>query len=585
MQQISFVHTIHKQCKGCNKCIFKCPINANEAYFEADEGKVLIKEGFCISCGECISICDHEARDYIDDTQEVLENIAKGVKISVIIAPSAEFSFSNTKKLITYLKSIGINNVYDVSFGADICTWAHIKLIKEKVISSIISQPCPVVVSYIEKYKPMLIKYLSPIQSPAVCLATYLKKYLNLKDNIMFLSPCIGKKRECKTPYTNNAIDYNITFLKFMEHMKQNNIDLNNYEETCFDNMKGSIGFTFSRPGGLCENIKYNLKEDVWIKQVEGIDNISTYLDEYIEDIKNNRPVPLIVDALNCKHGCNLGTGTTNNIRQNEIDYVTNMKKAKITASDTKKIMKLFNKKFVMADFERKYKDRSFDYKKDKNVDMEKAFLSLGKITQEDRQLNCFSCGYGNCYDFVYDLAIGHNDKNNCKHYLLNKFIKLSLYDDLTGLNNRNSYNNVVKTLQEKHSGFVGIIFVDINGLKNANDTYGHTYGDKLIISCATILKKVFNSNVYRIGGDEFVVLFDINDENLFDNKTNDMSDLFAKEKELIVSFGASKSFSTDDLFDKMEEADQIMYKSKQEYYLKINKADRRNRKPFKTLL
>ncbi len=582
MQQLSFVHTIHSHCKGCNKCISVCPTNANEAFFEADEGKVLIKDGFCISCGECLSICDHDARNYYDDTQEFFDAISSGKKVSVIVAPSATFSFENTKKLITYLKELGVNNVYDVSFGADICTWAHIKLLSENVVKSIISQPCPVVVSYVEKYMPQLIKYLSPIQSPAVCLAIYIKKYLEIDDKIMFLSPCIGKKRECRTPYTYNSIDYNVTFVKFMEHLEKSNISLDSYNETPFDNMKGSIGFTFSRPGGLCENIRYNLKQEVWIKQIEGIQSIRHYFNEYEKDIINNNPVPLIVDALNCEYGCNLGTGTLRNVGQNKIDYVTNNRKSKIKQGDTKKLTKYFDKMFSLSDFERKYKDRSFDYKKDKNVDMEKAFISLGKITQEDRKINCFSCGYGNCYDFVYDLAIGHNDKNNCKHYLLNKFKKMSIYDDLTGLYNRNYYNDTIKNLQEGPSEFVGIIFIDINGLKDANDNYGHSYGDELIIKCGTILKKIFDDKSFRIGGDEFIILYDTNNEALFDEKLIALENLFNNEPELKVSLGASKRYNKDDLYDKMEEADQIMYKSKQEYYEKINKADRRNRKPQK---
>ncbi len=581
---MSYVYTKEAYCKGCNKCIFKCPTNANEAFFNKDDGKVCIKDGFCISCGECLSICDHGARDYVDDTENFINAIKSGERISVVVAPSARFNFDETSKVLGYLKSLGVNKIYDVSLGADICTWAHVKMLKENIVDSIIAQPCPVVVSYIEKYRPELISKLSPIQSPAVCTSIYLKKYMGTEDKIMFFSPCIGKKRECKSTYTHNALDYNVTFDKFAEYIEKNNIDINSFPPTSFDNMQGSIGFTFSRPGGMGENIKFNLGQDVWIKQIEGIHNITKYFDEYIKDINWQRPVPTLVDALNCENGCNLGTGTLKNAHQNEIDYITNQNKTAIAKENADKLTEHFNSTLDIADFKRKYKDRSVDYQMRNDLDIEKAFISLGKITQTDRQINCFACGYGNCYDFAYNLAAGQNDKNNCRHYLLNKFKKLSLFDELTGAHNRNCYNLEIDKISINHPGFVGIIFIDINQLKEANDTYGHSYGDDLIITCAAILKKTFDASVYRVGGDEFVVLYQNNDENHFDKQHIALLELLSKEEKLRASVGHAKSFSSADLFDKIDEADQEMYTEKQNYYKNIGQADRRNRRSAKKL-
>ncbi len=582
LNQLSFIQTKSGHCKGCNKCIFVCPTSANESLFEEDEGKVFIKDGYCISCGECLSICDHNARDYFDDTHQFFDDLKRGEQISVVIAPAARFNLEDTMKAISYLKSMGVNKVYDVSFGADICTWAHVKLVKEYNIKTFIAQPCPVVVSYIEKYRPALINKLSPIQSPVACLSIFLKKYLGIKDKIAFLSPCIGKKRECNNLYTDESIHYNVTFDKFTEYLKRNNINLNMYKQTNFDNAHGSIGFAFPRPGGLSENIKYNLGEDVWIKQIEGIKNISDYLDEYIQDIKAGKPVPLIIDALNCIHGCNLGTGTNKKANQNEIDYLTNNTKATVTREHTHKLMNYFNSKLNLLDFGRHYKDRSFDYKKRADVDIEGAFITLGKVTAEDRQINCFCCGYGNCYDFAYDLATGHNDKNNCRHYLLNKFKKMSLHDDLTGLFNRNCFNLEAKKFFSEHPGFVAIIFADINGLKDANDIFGHAYGDTLITTCANICKKAFQKGVYRLGGDEFVILCSDCNEQQFYATYETLKDLFSLEKELKVSLGYAISTSAQDFSDKIEEADKNMYTAKQNFYSNMRREDRRNRRSSK---
>ncbi len=571
----SYVYTESDECKGCNKCISKCPVGANEAFFEADLAKVFIKEGFCISCGECMAICDHNARFYFDDTEDFFGAIENGEKISVVIAPAARFNFPDVGKVISYLKSIGVNGVYDVSFGADICTWAHIKTIKDTRPKTMIAQPCPVVVSYVEKFKPSLIQYLSPIQSPVICLGTYLKKYLSITDKIMFLTPCVGKKRECNNPDTDYVLDYNVTFEKFMQHTKKQGIDFTNYESKTFDNMDGGIGFTFSRPGGLSENIKFNLGEDIWIKQVEGIENIEKYFVEYVEDINSGKPVPMIVDALNCIDGCNLGTGTSKSARHNEIDYVTNQNKKKITKNNTEQLIKYFDDNFNISDFIRKYHDRSSEYEKKHDIDIEQAFLALGKVTEEDRNINCFCCGYGNCHDFAYDLATGHNDKNNCRHYLLNKFKKLSLTDDLTSLSNRNCYNDQVKEYQIQPPEFLGIVVIDINGLKEANDVHGHNFGDELIITCASMLKTIFNNKAYRVGGDEFVVLFDT-DEALFDKDVKKFRRLLGSEKSVSLSVGTSKCYASDNFDEKFHEADTAMYSEKDEHYRQLGIKDRR---------
>ncbi len=567
MDNTSFIQTKYQNCLGCNKCVFICPTGANESFFESDDGKVFIRPGHCISCGECIDICDHDARDYDDDTERFFEDIKNGEKISVVVAPSFNQNFDETNKFFGFLKYIGVNKIYDVSLGADICTWGHVKALKENKVGKIISQPCPVIVSYIEKFEPKLIKYLSPIQSPVISTAIYLKKYVGIDDKIMFLSPCIGKKRECIISETNGALEYNVTFEKFSEYLAENNIDIDGFSPVGFDNMKGSIGFTFPRPGGLCENIKYHMDDDIWIKKIEGIRDIKKYFKDYLEDIENDRAVPDIVDALNCKDGCNLGTGTSKKVRVNEVDFKLNKSVKDVEKDHSEKLMKYFDETLDISDFIRRYVDRSANYKRDESVSLEDAYISLGKYTEEERNINCFSCGYGNCHDFVYDLATGHNDKNNCRHYLLNKFKKISLFDSLTGLKNRYSYDKAILKYTETHSGFIGIAFIDINGLKQVNDVKGHSFGDELIINCASLLESIFGKNVYRIGGDEFVVLENFDNMIAFENKIEKLSNLLLENKDISLSYGTSISRESSDLEAKLEEADKAMYAAKREYY------------------
>lgn len=87
----------------------------------------------------------------------------------------------------------------------------------------------------------------------------------------------------------------------------------------------------------------------------------------------------------------------------------------------------------------------------------------------------------------------------------------LAYRDSLTGVKNRAAYTEASAEIERSmHHSFIqfGVLLADINGLKEANDKYGHDVGNQLIISSARLLCDTFNqSPVFRIGGDEFVVI------------------------------------------------------------------------------
>ena len=87
---------------------------------------------------------------------------------------------------------------------------------------------------------------------------------------------------------------------------------------------------------------------------------------------------------------------------------------------------------------------------------------------------------------------------------------ELAFKDDLTGLLNRNAYNRRLKELESYNFTGIWILLFDIDDFKDINDTKGHLFGDKMIICAADRLRRVFSSShhsIYRIGGDEFVVI------------------------------------------------------------------------------
>lgn len=414
-------------CVGCNKCVVKCPVHANSAVNTDNGVKIKINSERCIACGECIHVCDHGARSFADDTERFFADLQSGKKISVLAAPAIRYSIPQYNQLFTWLRQKGVHLIYDVSFGADITTWAYLKAIREKQLKSVIAQPCPALVTYIQRYKPELLDWLAPVHSPVLCTAVYLHNYKNVTDSLAFLSPCIAKSLEFQDADTDGHVNYNVTYQRLLEYMNRSNVSLAAYKPSDFDDIPCGVGLTFSRPGGLRENVEFHTGGGIWIRQIEGPEHLYPYLDKYAMRISRGKEVPALVDALNCAHGCNLGTAACAEDDLDEIDARMNMLKTqKEQKEESKKLFDYFDANLSLEDFARRYTAMPLKNDDVDKNDLEKVFITLGKMTEESRNINCFSCGYGNCRDFANAVAKGHNCVESCVYYARNRLKKSS---------------------------------------------------------------------------------------------------------------------------------------------------------------
>lgn len=177
--------------------------------------------------------------------------------------------------------------------------------------------------------------------------------------------------------------------------------------------------------------------------------------------------------------------------------------------------------------------------------------------------------------DFVHSIKyfIGESLKREKETVLLEK---LSYEDVLTHTFNRNKYNEFVEKNATKTLHHIGIAVFDLNGLKQVNDQYGHLAGDTLIQITASIFQQVFSQYTYRTGGDEFVVIqSDISKEE-FLSKIKRIENR-ARLNEISISKGVLWKEECSNLYELVQEADQIMYKDKTQFYSQ-SKNDRRRR-------
>lgn len=135
--------------------------------------------------------------------------------------------------------------------------------------------------------------------------------------------------------------------------------------------------------------------------------------------------------------------------------------------------------------------------------------------------------------------------------------------DNLTGLYNREKYSSLLKDIEIKKIRQIGIVDMDINGLRNINATKGYHSGDRVLIRIAALIKSVFGVNSFRVGSDEFVSLALNMDKADFEAKVAALKAKFSAEKDFRVSVGSLWSDNCRDIYKKVSQANAVMEATK----------------------
>ena len=421
------------KCVGCNKCISVCSCIGATIANETSDGKNIIDvDGDkCIACGACFDACEHDAREFADDTEEFFEALKRGERISLLIAPAFLANYPREyESVLGGLKKMGVNRLISISFGANITTWAYLNYIQKNNFTGGISQPCPAVVGYIERYIPEMIPKLFPVQSPMMCGAIYVRKMMGVTDKLAFISPCIAKKMEMESERGKGLISYNVTFDHLMDYVREHRIS----GPSCKDEIEYGLGSIYPTPGGLKENVYWFLGEDVFIRQMEGEKHMYSYLEANKERIMKGQTPYLFIDALNCGEGCIYGPGTEPEKNGKDDTLMELMRIREMSKNNKpahtwsrklspKQRLRKLNKQFAkldLNDYLCTYTDLSSicTYAVPTESELNAIYNDMGKTTRESREINCSCCGYDTCEKMAHAIHNGYNHKENCIHYV-----------------------------------------------------------------------------------------------------------------------------------------------------------------------
>nr|MCR5699104.1 4Fe-4S binding protein [Treponemataceae bacterium] len=255
------IFTEQTECQDCYKCIRQCPVKA----ISVENGHAKIIPEMCIMCGTCVIKCPSHAKRIRNDLSMAKQILKMKSRVFVSLAPSfaSEFPDFTSGQIVAALKKLGFTGVSETALGADFvsaqiaqdleaaCATADAggtegagcdnsagcnnsagesfdAGCKKSALEStgrgqmlFLSSACPAVVEFIKLYRPEFARYITDRASPLLAHSRFLKKYYGNDIGIVFIGPCIAKKREADTW---DSIDCSLTFNDLKRWFEEENI-------------------------------------------------------------------------------------------------------------------------------------------------------------------------------------------------------------------------------------------------------------------------------------------------------------------------------------------------------------------------
>jgi len=413
-----FLETIADLCKVCYTCVRECPVKA----IRIENGQSKIIPDRCINCGNCVKVCSQGAKQFVNPTTTVDTYLNSNDNCIAMIAPSfaAEFrEIKDHRNFVGMLKCLGFDIVTEVAFGADLVANKYREIFKsEKSMKTIITANCPAIVSYVEKYHPDLVDKISSIVSPMIAMARVLrKKYGDCK--IVFIGPCIAKRREAFEDSVAGEVDEVITFNDLRVLFEEKRCALKRVVPIDFDPPHGGKGALLPIARGLLQSV--DIVDDITKSNVLSTEGRSDF-PQIIRELESNDLENHHLDLL-CCNGCTMGPGMSENgNRFVKKIAVSNYVRNKLESFDFQQWQEELGA-YSDLDLERIYSVNDQRITAPSVNEIENILRRMGKERLED-ELDCEACGYRSCREHAIAIYKGLAESDMCLPYTISELDK-----------------------------------------------------------------------------------------------------------------------------------------------------------------
>ncbi|MGN1399774.1 MAG: monomeric [FeFe] hydrogenase [Erysipelotrichaceae bacterium] len=319
-------HIDKSLCIECGMCAKACPYSAISSRKRPCQNACKVKaisinpdmsahinDEKCIQCGLCVVSCPFGAisdKSFILDAVNLIKQSRQNPqrKLFALIAPAIATQFDDCKltQVVTALKTLGFDEVFEVALGADVVAKEEARELAEK--GYLLSSCCPSFVKYVQLHHPELVEMISHNLSPMAMLGKILKEQYP-DSSTVFIGPCISKKAEALKAEVKDYIDCVLTFEEMVALFDSQDISVNDLPETQLDNAS-FFGRMFAKSSGVINAISQSIKEqglDIQFKaeSASGLDAIKVALLKKSKNLSNSN----FIEGMACTGGCINGPG------------------------------------------------------------------------------------------------------------------------------------------------------------------------------------------------------------------------------------------------------------------------------------
>lgn len=369
------------KCIMCRRCETMCndfqtvgalhAVNRGFMAVVAPAFEMNLEHSPCTYCGQCVAVCPTGALTEVDHTAKVIAALSDPTKTVVVqTAPAVRAALGEefgleagtlvTGKMVTALRNLGFDYVFDTDFAADLTIMEEgTELLRrltrhlegdESVKLPILTSCCPGWVNFFEHHFPEMKEIPSTARSPQQMFGSIAKTYFSEKIGVdrkdmvvVSIMPCLAKKYECQREEFmvdgNPDVDFSISTRELAHLIKQSNMDLLNMPDNDFDQPLGEssgAAVIFGTTGGVIEaatRTAYEIHtgktlEKVDFEQLRGMDGIRSASVDFegteirigiahglgnarklLEEIKTGKSEYHAIEIMACPGGCIGGGG------------------------------------------------------------------------------------------------------------------------------------------------------------------------------------------------------------------------------------------------------------------------------------